>query len=346
MDAARPRLLRRLFAGVTVEEVQRFDAALDATLRELERRRHAGGSDHLDSVESRVESASRARADFQLQISWTALKSAEREMIRSFTWPELTAEAHVIRGEADEKLSGWRHASVVALLPDAAMGRSAAPNVTQTIELSLPTESADPPNGGAENEAVSSIEASSATLGDADGQVSADQIEDLKTRLIRAKAMVDVHTDNMYHKYRILRRAVIITSVSLAVVLASLAAGVASKWVPAALAPADSPLLDWQSLLMVMGLGALGAYLSSATRLSDREEKLTIPDIQVTYTLMGMRPFVGATGAVVAIVMLQSVLADAIKVAPNAMLGIAVAAGFTERLVTKTITSAADAVSR
>jgi hypothetical protein len=255
------------------------------------------------------------------------------------------AEAPVVRGEADEKLSGWRHASVVALIPDGLIDYPSS-SVTQTIELSLPVESVDTPNGSAADSALSSLEVGSGDFAAAGERVSADQIEDLRTRIIKAKALVDAHTDNTYHKYRILRRAVIITSVSLAVVLAFLAIGVGFEWVPPALAPTDSPLGDWRSLLMVMALGALGAYLSSATRLSARDEHLTVPDFQVTYTLMGMRPFVGATGAVVAIVMLQSVLADAIKVAPNAMLGIAVAAGFTERLVTNTITSAADAVSR
>ena len=60
---------------------------------------------------------------------------------------------------------------------------------------------------------------------------------------------------------------------------------------------------------------------------------------------MAMRPVVGAAGAVVVIVVLQSALGDAFTLQPTAIFGVAIAAGFTERLVTNTVSSAANAIS-
>lgn len=305
----RDNWFRMFLAGVTVEEVQRFDATRPVVQTELDRRSEDRSGPWSDAVATELANATGFRDRYKLEAAWTALKAADREMVRSYGPSELAAEARIVRSEAADKLSGWRAAAIGELLTDEAL-------------------SAVEPGGGAKAAPPNHIEAG-------------PFVDDLRTRLIKARWIVDTYSDTTYHKFRILRRAVIITSGLLAAVLAALVAIVALEWIP--IAPDDSPLQSWRLLLAVMSLGAIGALLSSATRLSSRDDKLRVPDLRVSYTLMGMRPFVGAAGAIVVIVMLQSGLAG-VTVDSEAIYAIAIAAGFTERLVTNTVTSAANAV--
>lgn len=348
-----PKWARLIAAGVTVEEVQRFDGSLDATRTAFERRPRVDEQAWRDAARHDLENAEGRRAEYKLEAAWSALKSAHRELTRSFDASELVAEARIVRNEADDKLTGWRRKSVSDLLPtellDSVGIASGGLTVERTVRLpdtptrnTAPTLAGEVEDDGPEPAAGedAGVSMSRSTRGDL-------LVEDLRIRLIDAKWVLDTHSDNAYHKFRILRRAVISTSVAYGAFLAVLAVIVALEWVPTALLtepPENSPLGSWRLLLVVMTLGTVGAFFSSATELRNRDDKLRIPDLRVRYTLMAMRPVVGAAGAVVVIVVLQSALGDAVTLQPTATFGVAIAAGFTERLVTKTVSSAADAI--
>lgn len=305
MKLQRPLWLRRFLSGVIAADTQRFDAALGGTQTDLDRRRASGEAPHLEVLQPELDDAKKYRSEFKLEAAWSALKVAERGMMRSFDASELAATARVVRNEADDKLSDWRGQAVADLLPDELLDR-VGPTSTSASE---PVD-----------------------------------VGDLRTRLIKAQRLIDDHAGNVYHKFRILRRAVIATSVVFGLVIVALFVIVALNLVPDEVTSADSPLDSWRLLLVVVSLGAIGAFLSSATELTNRSEKVRIPEIRVSYTLMGLRPIVGAAGAIVVIVILQSALGEAIKLESTAILGIAIASGFTERLVTRTVTAAASAL--
>lgn len=348
-----PKWVRQVLAGVTVEELQRFDAALDVAKTAFERR--PGADDELwrDAAQHDIENAERWRAAFKLEAAWSALKSGHREMARSFDASELVSEARIVRNEADDKLTGWRLKSVADLLPAELLDNVGLASGGMTVERTVRT--GDTPTARRPPSPVDQLASDTTENAEGAGAKAAmprraggrSLVEDLRARLVTAKWVLDTHSDNVYHKYRILRRAVIINTAWYAVFLCALVVIVAVDWVPDALLtepPEDSPLGSWQLLLVVMTLGIVGAFFSMATELRNRDDKMGIPDLRVRYTLIGMRPVVGAAGAVVVIVVLQSALGDALALQSTAVFGVAIAAGFTERLVTRTVSSAADAI--
>ena len=347
--------LPRVLAGVTVEEMQRFHGTFDVTQTALDRRAGADTEPWGSAARQDIDNA-RARADkFKLEAAWTALKSAQREMTRSFDASELVAEARIVRNEADDKLSGWREKSVADLLPAELLDSVALAGGGLTVERTARVQVGDAPAANETSRPLDRIEESLPAPTEGDDIDSASRpidgaeslVGDLRARLIDAKWVLDTDSDNVYHKYRILRRAVISNTVVYGLILAALVAIVALEWVPNALLPdqpENSPLGSWRLLLVVMTLGMIGAFFSSATELRNPGDKTRIPDLRVRYTLMGMRPVVGAAGAVVVIVVLQSALGEAVTLESAAIFGVAIAAGFTERLVTKTVSSAANAI--
>lgn len=348
-----PRWLRLISAGVTVEEVQRFDASLDSTRTAMERRPPTDDQDWRSAAQHDLEHAEKRRGDYKLEAAWSALKSTHRELTRSFDASELVAEARIVRNEADDKLTGWRAKSVSDLLPSELLDSVGVISGGLTVERTVRLPDAPSTDGAptlADRLGVDPSEPADREETRVSSSRSARSellVEDLRVRLIEAKWVLDTHSDNAYHKFRILRRAVISTTIAYGASLALLAVIVAVDWVPTALLPTPSdhsPLGSWRLLLVVMTLGTVGAFFSSATELRNRDDKLRIPDLRIRYTLMAMRPVVGAAGAVVVIVVLQSALGDTVTLQPTAIFGVAIAAGFTERLVTKTVSSAADAI--
>jgi len=351
--AGGPKWLRQVLAGVTTEEVQRFDAALDTTRTAFERR--PGGDDEpwRHAVRNDIENAEKRREAYKLEAAWSALKSSQRQMTRSFGPSELVAEARIVRNEAEDKLTGWRLKSVVDLLPAELLDSVGLLSGGLTFERTVRLRDL-PPTNGTPSLADQLEDEESGNPGGEDAEASIQRsvtnrslVDDLRTRLIDTKWVLDTHSDNLYHKYRILRRAIISTTLWYAAVLALLIAIVALGWVPDTLlteANENSPLGSWRLLLVVMTLGIIGAFFSMTTELRGRDDKTRIPELRVRYSLMTMRPVVGAAGAVVVVVVLQSALGDAIELRRSAIFGVAIAAGFTERLVTRTVSSAAEAI--
>ena len=100
--------LPRVLAGVTVEEMQHFYGTFDVTQTALDRRAGADTEPWGSAARQDIDNAWARAEKFKLEAAWTALKSAQREMTRSFDASELVAEARIVRNEADDKLSGWR----------------------------------------------------------------------------------------------------------------------------------------------------------------------------------------------------------------------------------------------
>lgn len=289
-----PEVVQRIRAGVTHAELDRLRGEVSAARVRLDQ---IGGDARVDTQLQAVE---QHLSRCSVEKAWTSLKLAQRTMLTLLDDATLEVEALATREEAEEKLSGWRQATVAALLGSTS---------------STPSSSPPPP-----------------------GQ--------LMIRLTAARVMLDEHADNVYRKFRLLRRAVIRTSVALAVLLALIGAATALEWFPEPVLPEHSPLGDWRLLAVVTVLGALGALLSSAIELRGHDRTIRVPELRVSHTLMWMRPVIGAVGAIVVLVVLQAGFDGAIVVTSPGILPLAIAAGFTERLVTRTVNAAADAASK
>lgn len=311
--ASRPTDPRRIVHGLTRDELERFDATAGAIADELETL--AAGRDRLAAREDGAGWAARLDAA-------TAELQRARQHRQAF---ELEA-AWVTLKACGRSLLAFR--SRTELLSQArALRREAAAKLS-----------------GWRSEAVDDLLEPIIGAGDPDGD-DGDEIaqDDLVDAVTMAHYLIDGQADNGYHKYRMLRKNVVRFCLFVVGALCGLIVVVASGW---ARSLDGSPLAGWRALVTVMALGALGAVLSAGLdlRRSDQQQ-LRIPEIRIYYTLMWMRPFVGAAGAVTVIVLLHSGLGDIITLNPDGQAAVAIAAGFTERLVTRTVASATGAVS-
>lgn len=346
--------IERTRAGVTRGELQRLDGAVAGTHAELERYRCDGDQEWWIAAESELRNATEHREHLELEAAWTALKASRREMLHALSWSGLVAEAHAARREAEAKLTGWRSSSVVDLLtPDLLGGVDLVCRVQRlerAVGLTITNEA------GQEPSLIKRIEEAEQVLGYAsnaarDLESRVEEIEkglgySLRARVRKAKEILDEDADNVYRKYRFLQKAVFRSFMLISGVLGVLGLFVALEWIPEAVVAEDSPLASWRLLLVVMGLGALGSFMSAAIELRDSDRTLRIPDLRVNNTLMWLRPVVGAAGAIIVIVVLQSGLDGTITVGSTGLLPLAIAAGFTERLATRAVTSAEKAVGR
>lgn len=355
------RIARRL--SVTREELERFDVALELVDIDLQQL-GSPDSSPVRTAGQKIERAKDHREGYELEAAWTSLKAAAREMLHSSSTAELVAEAQAVCREASAKITGWRCDSVKDLLATVLTPRLDLDARVEHIETILRL----PPPRDESGELIdisARVERAAASVGfavDADGDLlhavtqvedalgwpvsSADRRNEVETRVIKAKEIVDEQSNNVYRKFRLLRKNVIRVSWYLAGLLAIVLIVVAAGWIPEGMAESASPLDDWKLLVATMTLGALGGILSGAIEIRSGNRKLKIPELRTYYTLTWMRPIVGAAGAVIVIIVLQSDLIGAVELSMDGMLPLAIVAGFTERLVTKTVSSAAAAVER
>ncbi len=321
--------------------------ALDVTRTQLIGLQGAEDEPWRAAATSEVANAQAWLDEFKLEAAWSALKSAHREMVRSYDPSQLVAEARALRNEADAKLTGWRKKSVAGLLPGeflVAVGRATG---GLTVERTVTVR--DTPVGPESPDAADRVPSPRRTMcrhRPSPRRVSWSRIygRDLcapRRWSTRTRTTCTTSSGSSDGSCSSCRRCSPPSLGLLAVI-------VALEWVPETLvadaSESESPLISWRLLLVVMSLGIIGGFLSAATELRTGNEKLRIPELRVSYALLIMRPVIGAAGAVVLIVVLQSALAEAVNLAPTAVFGVAIAAGFTERFVTRTISSAARAV--
>jgi 8-oxo-dGTP diphosphatase len=226
---------------------------------------------------------------------WQCLKLAYRQRLLVCGRHELDARVASLRAEAADKLWGWRGAATSELL------------------------------------ALLGPDSPSSATGAGDGHHGARAGLDRQRRLAYIATHIrDEASDNAYQSLSLTRRN---RTLLVPVLVAALAAilllvGVGSVDL------ASLPTGDSAGFLAAVGLfGVIGASLSAIQTLSKRAQSQRIPDAMASAVLTLARPAVGAGAALGAYVLVQ---ADFLKLditSGYVLLGIAFAAGFSERFV-------------
>ena len=249
---------------------------------------------------------------------WSALKAAEREMLWCSTDDELRLESMRVRMEAGEKLTGWRREFVLAAL--------CLEPVVRPDPCPDPERPGGPGDGGG---------GSSGTGGDRADCADPAAVQE-------CRAVLDEALDNRYFKLTLLGERLSLATANLIVTLV-LAVGF---WISALLSDIDpldaGSLFDsWTTICLVGALGALGATLSALFSLKDQDLAARIPDLVETWKVVPLRPLIGAASALLAAIVLQSGVGG-LSVESGAVVVAAIGAGFSERIATRAVVSAAE----
>lgn len=171
-----------------------------------------------------------------------------------------------------------------------------------------------------------------------DGEVAAQELEDLKARIVKARETLDERNDNMYRKLRLLGHQLRMAAVQLAVGLAGLVAVVAAGW---AEVPEDSVVVeDWRLLVAVITVGWVAAVVSSVVALGRRDAAERVPSLRRSGMHMLLRPLGGSASAVLVVALVQTGLGGNVDVEGAAIYAVAISAGFTELLISRAIGNA------
>lgn len=155
-----------------------------------------------------------------------------------------------------------------------------------------------------------------------------------------AREILDEHFANTYMKLGLLASRLRVSAIFVAVAIAALFI-VVHRGLPDA--GPDSVLGNWHRLAVIAALGALGAVLSAI--LGAVHEEGRIPEVVRQGWIAATRPLVGIAAAIVVVIILETGVTDIVVVSGTRAYPFAIAAGFTERLVTRvlnTIESAAE----
>jgi len=104
-------------------------------------------------------------------------------------------------------------------------------------------------------------------------------------------------------------------------------------------------IADWRAVVVVMVLGALGAAVSGVLTPLAQDRSERIPDAAAQRALVWVRPFIGAGAAVIVVAILHSGIGG-VSITPEASGVVALAAGFSERLVGQSVAMASSAIAR
>jgi hypothetical protein len=244
------------------------------------------------------------------RVAWPHVKAARRDLIDGFTSDAILAEAERLHAEAGKKLANWRGPAVESLLE---------PILERGAEAKRRAKCGSPPS----DEAMVDLEAE-------------------RNRLKEARRVFEEHEDNVWWKIEILRRQV--GRAGLVLFMALLTLIVVVLAFPSITSPI--PLLnDSHAVLVVMGLGALGASLSGVLTPINEDQTKRIPEIRAQYHVVWVRPLVGAAAAVIVVMILMSgILGTAVD--PSVLAVGAVAAGVSERLVGQSVAAASAALGK
>jgi 8-oxo-dGTP diphosphatase len=141
-----------------------------------------------------------------------------------------------------------------------------------------------------------------------------------RRRVMRAMQIRDDHFNNQYKQVMLLREQVALLALVLGLVLALLLS--IDLAYPIIATSSNAPMLVYAAMF-----GALGGALSGAWSLN--RGKASIPERIVNWPTTLARPLLGAAAGVAVIVLFGSNLSSV----PGAVLGLAFAAGFTERII-------------
>lgn len=147
--------------------------------------------------------------------------------------------------------------------------------------------------------------------------------------LRRAMKLRDEHFQNVYYKMGNLRHQLSFLSSSMVLILGLL---VILAYKGGLTGPAD-----WQHLVVIMLIGALGASVSAMMSLSGKSTGKRIPEQLSTAAITLTRPVLGAAAAVAAYSFLQAGIISVKPAGGFEYLVVAFAAGFSERLILRAV---------
>lgn len=158
--------------------------------------------------------------------------------------------------------------------------------------------------------------------------------------LRRAQAQLDENSANVFRRIDIFGSVLTFVLVGLVVVLAGLLLAVQQDWLPEL---EGTALETVTGMAAVMLLGALGSFLSVAlTQITNEPQKL--PAVIQGRLVDLLRPLIGAASAVAVVVIMSSGLEAAVESDGSKIYVWAIVAGFSERLLRRTLNALADSV--
>ena len=325
-----------------------FEGAYQRAEVEIEGLREREGSkEWVSRADTYLRIANNHFSKREMEPAWSSLKAALREPINSYSPSELAIEAERVRSEAGTKLRSWRLATVNSLLrTESAETRDFSARV---LRLELAVGATPQPQEKLENRlqklgrfvGVDYLpDDHSLSL----GRMESDAFPKLSDRVLVCRRILDDQTDNVYIKQGILGRTIRGASYFLTAILLALLGLVV--WQDLAFKEgADGVLENSIKFLAVLVLGALGAVLSGATSAISTGGNSQIPDLRVRRILMQTRPLIGGASAVAVVVILQSGF-TAVSLNNAGVFAVATVAGFSERLVSRTVETASRALDK
>ncbi len=317
----------------TRAELGRFHSTYEHAEIEIERLKQPDSKEWPIRAKGYLESAKRHYSMTQMAAAWASLKAALRETILGYETSELAIEVLRMRNEAETKLGSWRLRTVKSLLD---VGSSDPWDVnSRVVRLELAVGTSPQPQQKLKNrlEVIGRLLGVNDLTDDVSQsvlQMEAEVFPTLAARAVACRRILDDHADNGYAKQAILARTIRVASLILIAILAVLVVLVAWQ------ASGDGILKDWVSLVIVLTLGALGAVLSGATSAISGSGKTRIPDLRVRRILMLTRPLIGGASAVAVVVILESGI-TAVSLTESGLYATAIVAGFSERLVSRSV---------
>jgi len=256
-----------------------------------------------------LDAARQAANERRLDDGWNFLHSAQRQAMNALTVSEAADRALALERECAAKLTGWR--------------REAAAGMVSLIKAALlpaPAES--------DTDAASSA-------GAAGNPVLAPA--GVRTSLIAVQRLLDDNSNNAYLRLRLVGQRLLLSTVLLFLLLVALGCLVTSRALNTPAFARVTVLQEPGTYTTVALLGVLGALLSfsigaMATGAHRRIYELASGRFAATVA----RLLVGATAAIVVAIAVQS---GVVALNPDWLLLLAVAAGFSERLVKRIIES-------
>ncbi len=149
-------------------------------------------------------------------------------------------------------------------------------------------------------------------------------------QVYRARMILGEHFDNVYHKLALFASKMTFLSILLFIAIAAL---IVVVWLDLPSADPASALGDWKKLIVIVMLGVLGATLS--VTLTVVRETGRIPQVIHHEVEALVRPLVGAASAAIVVIVLESGIIGITVLSGAYAYPFAIAAGFTERLVTR-----------
>lgn len=223
---------------------------------------------------------------------WSALHDAQRFMVFGMNDHELMTQATSLQVEVKRKLKGWRLTAVDELFKPL--------DLTKWRKANRPLQ--------------------------------ADDRALLRQTLVESLGVLNEHSDNLYHRMRLVgRQLTFLVTVCAGLIIAALA-------VSHFFAPSGSKLSSGH-LVAVALAGALGGVVSAMYQLS-RVGEAKIPEALLEGLVTSGRPLVGAASALFVYAVMQSnliSLIDASKVSLEAGLVLGFVAGFSEQYVLATV---------